>query len=193
MEEARLVEDLLAAGFAFRGWDGTPGALPVDAAWEAVSCRSEDGRRDLTVEVTDPQLLGKANSAWFQLACECNLWRSEEREFLLGVDIAEDGDDAMQRWARVRLMDEWDVMGVGAESHLFGWGSGCPEFIMMSLSGDVVLNGTTWGNRDIGVLAVPHPERARPIRACVEYLAANREENSYIKTMATDWLIRNAT
>ncbi|MEV3987925.1 hypothetical protein AB0J57_03365 [Streptomyces sp. NPDC049837] len=187
MIETQLAELLAQAGLRFCGVDRTLGTLPVKAAWLSVSCRREDGRRDLVVPRDDAQLLAKANSAWSQLATESGLLGGEEREFLLGVDFAEPESSPILRWVRVQLMEDWDVMGAGVESGLLGSGAFCPEFVMMALDETVVLRGTTWEQR-IGVLTVPHPHRVEMIRTYVERLAANPRTEPAERTIAENWL-----
>ncbi|MGW1764663.1 hypothetical protein ACWCQL_11400 [Streptomyces sp. NPDC002073] len=168
--------------------DPTIGTLPVKAAWLAVSCRREDGRRDLLVERSDAELLAKANAAWFQLASESGLLGAA-REFLVGIDFGVPGETAVLRWVRVQLEDDWDVMGAGVESGLLGFGE-CPEFVMMSLDETVIMRATTWDRR-IGVLTIPHPDRVQMIRTYVERVAVNPRTESSERVLAENWLARH--
>ncbi|MGA4959434.1 hypothetical protein [Streptomyces lavendulocolor] len=191
MNETQLTASLAQAGLRYCGPDRTFGALPVKAAWLAVSCRREDGRRDLVVDKEDAQLLANANAAWFRLASESGLLGGGDRMFLLGVDFADADAGSVPdlRWIRVQLMEEWDVMGAGVTSGLLGSGAFCPEFVMLSLDETVVLRGTTWDRR-IGVLTVPNPDRVQLIRTYVERLAINPRTAPAERTIAENWLTR---
>lgn len=155
MNKEELVASLGRAGLLWCEAGAPSGALPVAAAWLAVSCRREDGRRDETVSKGDPRLIEKANAGWLRLAIRHG-FMGDEREFLVGVDRAEKDATPILRWARVRLSKEWDIMGAGAASGVLGSMAGMPEFVMLSLGGDIIVRGTTWQD-SIGSLMVPNP------------------------------------
>ncbi|MFF1542222.1 hypothetical protein [Streptomyces sp. NPDC058291] len=186
MEEAELAASLADAGLLWCAVEGAGGALPVAAAWLATSCRREDGRRDETVARDDPRLIEKANEAWFRLAVDHGFFGGD-REFLLGVNYADDDSAPILRWARVRLSQEWDIMGAGAASGVLGSAAGFPEFAMLSLDGDVILRGTTW-QRSVGSLVVPHPHRVKIIRDYVVRRSANPRTSAAERAEGEAWL-----
>ncbi|WP_404870168.1 hypothetical protein ACI1MP_32245 [Kitasatospora griseola] len=189
MNDRKLSEALAPAGIRFRGVDETPATLPVRAAWIAVSCGRDDGRRDVVLDVSDADVVTNANLSWFGLASESGLFSGPNGEFLLGVDLADDESTPILRWANVELMEDWDVMGHGAASGMLGSGAGRPEFVMMSIGGEVILRGTTWEDA-IGVLVVPMPDRVKLIRDYAGRLASNPRSDSHERQSALEWLHR---
>ncbi|MFL4953273.1 hypothetical protein ACJ6WE_39780, partial [Streptomyces sp. MMS24-I31] len=187
MNDQKLSEALALAGIRFRGIDETSATLPVRAAWIAVSCGRNDGRRDVVLDFSDADVASNANLSWFGLASESGLFSGPNREFLLGVDLADDESASILRWAKVELMEDWDIMGSGVASGILGSGAGKPEFVMMSTSGAVVLRGTTWED-SIGVLAVPMPDRVKIIRDYAERLASNPRSDFHERRSAFEWL-----
>ncbi|MGW7606102.1 hypothetical protein ACWGKW_02230 [Streptomyces sp. NPDC054766] len=186
MKEAELAASLSDAGLLWCAAEGVSGALPVAAAWLATSCRREDGRRDETVDRGDPRLIEKANDGWFRLVLDYG-FLGDDQEFLLGVNYADDGSVPILRWARVRLLEEWDIMGAGAASGVLGSAAGLPEFAMLSLDGNVVLRGTTW-QKSIGSLAVPNPHRVNIIRDYVARRSANSRTPATERAEGEAWL-----
>ncbi|MEH0581602.1 MULTISPECIES: hypothetical protein [Streptomyces] len=186
MEEAEFAASLLDAGLQWCAAEAGGGALPVTAAWLATSCRREDGRRDETVRRDDPQLIEKANDGWFRLARDHG-FLGEDREFLLGVNHADDESVPILRWARVRLLQEWDIMGAGAATGILGSAAGFPEFAMLSLDGNVILRGTVW-QETIGSLLVPDPHRVKIIRDYVERRSANPRTPAAERAEGEAWL-----
>ncbi|MBY8845583.1 hypothetical protein [Streptomyces sp. SP2-10] len=189
MNDQKLSEALAQAGIRFRGIDETLARLPVRAAWIAVSCGPGDGRRDIVLDASDANVVGNANSSWFDLASESGLFSGPNREFLLGVDLADNDSASILRWAKVELMEDWDIMGGGADGGMLGSGAGKPEFVMMSTSGEVVLRGTTWEDA-IGVLAVPMPDRVKLIRDYAGRLSSNSKSDFHERRSASEWLHR---
>ncbi|MEU9992858.1 hypothetical protein AB0E10_39975 [Streptomyces sp. NPDC048045] len=189
MNDQKLSEALAQAGIRFHGIDETPATLPVRAAWIAVSCGHSDGRRDIVLDASDADVVSNANLSWFGLATESGLFGGPNREFLLGVDLADDESASILRWAKVELMEDWDIMGGGAAGGILGSGVGKPEFVMMSTNGEVVLRGTTWEDA-IGVLAVPMPDRVKLIRDYAERLASNPRSDFHERRSASEWLHR---
>jgi hypothetical protein len=186
VEEAEFAASLLDAGLQWCAAEAVGGALPVAAAWLATSCRREDGRRDETVRRDDPQLIEKANDGWFRLARDHG-FLGEDREFLLGVNHADDESVPILRWARVRLLQEWDIMGAGAATGILGSAAGLPEFAMLSLDGNVILRGTVW-QESIGSLLVPDPHRVKIIRDYVERRSANPRTPAAERAEGEAWL-----
>jgi hypothetical protein len=186
VEEAELAASLSGAGLQWCAAEGPGGTLPVAAAWLATSCRREDGRRDETVRRGDPQLIEKANDGWFRLALDHG-FLGDDREFLLGVNYADDDSVPILRWARVRLLEEWDIMGAGAATGILGSAAGFPEFAMLSLDGNVILRGTTWQD-SIGSLVVPDPHRVKIIRDYVVRRSANSRTPAAERAEGETWL-----
>lgn len=140
-------------------------SLPADAAWMLTACLPEDGRVDRTFGFDEPDLIGKANDAWWQLAVQYDLLDGD-RKFLVSVGPTDDDVPARPHWARVRLEQEWNVVGGGADQGVLGGPPGRPGFVMMSLDEGVVVGGTTWDDA-IGVIALPRPAAASAIRKFV--------------------------
>jgi hypothetical protein len=141
---------------------GVADVIPVEAAWMASACASDDGRVDETFDYRDPELIRKANEAWYALAQEYQLL-NQSREFLLSFTFSGPDEFPDVRWGMVRLKAEWDIIGAGTANGLLGGPYGRPGFVMVSKAGYTVVAGTTWQD-GIGVLAVPNPHRASAIR-----------------------------
>jgi hypothetical protein len=186
VKEAEFAASLARAGLQWCAAEGADGTLPVAAAWLATSCRREDGRRDETVRRDDPRLIEKANDGWFRLALDYG-FLGDDREFLLGVNRADDNSEPILRWARVRLLQEWDIMGSGAATGVLGSAAGFPEFAMLSLDGNVILRGTTW-QESVGSLVVPHPHRVKIIRDYVVRRSANPRTSAAERAEGEAWL-----
>lgn len=193
--KSKVAEPLARAGLQLIDLKAPKGTLPVHAAWQASSCGKEDGRRDHTVAIDDPDLIRKSNEGWFELANQGALF-DENREFLLALNFEEilsaEADESIGDvgWVRVRLSDRWDIMGTGAATGLLGWGPGRPGFIMLALDGKVVLEGTTWNN-SIGSLIVPNPGRAHAIRNYVILSATDPKTGERQRLEAIEWLRSN--
>lgn len=189
MKYELLSELLRGAGLEVRERAAPSGMLPVTAAWLATSCRREDGRRGVVVDLADPDLIEKANVGWFDLACEFGLFDAEG-DFLVGVDYAERDAVPILRWIRVRLLDGWDVVGRGAASGILGSQSGYPGFVMLSLDENVILCGTTWQD-SVGSIAVPFPHRVAMIREFLgRHIAAPRVD-PHERAEAERWFARH--
>ncbi|MEU1625329.1 hypothetical protein ABZ746_08340 [Streptomyces sp. NPDC020096] len=187
MDDRKLSKALVRAGIRFLSIDATPATLPVRAAWIASSCGRSDGRRDIVFNAGDADIVSNANLSWFSLASEIGLFSEPNGEFLLGVDLADDKSTPILRWAKVELMDSWDIMGAGAANGILGSGVGRPEFVMMSTNGGVVMRGTTWED-GIGVLVVPAPHRVKLMRDYVERLASNPRADLHERRSASEWI-----
>jgi hypothetical protein len=186
VDEERIAASLARAGFLWRQAEVSDGKLPVAAAWLAVSCRREDGRRDKTVNRDDPELIEKANAVWLRLAVDSG-FMGEEREFLVGIDCSDEESAPILCWARVRLSDNWDIVGNGAASGVLGSAAGVPEFVMLSVDGNIILRGTTWKD-SIGVLVVPNPHMIPIIRDYVKRRNANPCTSDRERAEGEAWL-----
>jgi len=171
VNEARRAASLRRAGLRMVE-GGMPGApLPVLTAWLLAACSPyADGRRDSRTSgrpwldgwlLTHPGFVERANAAWFRLAEKYGLF-GPGREFLLAGPACDDGDDA-PAWRRVRLLDDWDLVGAGAASGLLGSRAGCPEFVASSLDGRVAVQCTTEEDGVISIVTT-EPWQAPTIR-----------------------------
>jgi hypothetical protein len=174
-----------------------PGGVPADPVPLYVvsllpSCRPEDGRRDAWVDgwvdEETPGLVEQANGGWFSLVSEYGLF-GREREFLLGVPVGDDEEDwDTSQWRRVRLLDAWDLFGVGAGSGLLGSAAGRPEFRMSSLDGGVAVRGTTY-EKGVTSIVVAEPWRAPTIRTHMEHIVdrAAQPNRADVPEQYHDW------
>jgi hypothetical protein len=117
--------------------------VPVWHAWLITSCGKEDGGRDITVGLDDPDLIRKTNSAWLWIAEETGLL-AESRQFFVGIDKAPEGEAAELFWWKVRLAEDWDLVGIGSATRVLGSGYGRPGFVMLSSDGEIIVAGTVW-------------------------------------------------
>jgi hypothetical protein len=186
VQESDLAEQLGMAGLVFLGWaDDSEPRVPGSVARYAVSCDAESGRTDVTLEYSDPRWREKANDAWFDLAVSAGLFGAD-REFLVAVTVQPEVYPVPIRWAKVRLASSWDIAGEGAAG-LLGSGRHLPEFVMLSLDGEVIVRGTVWQD-GIGFLAVPHPHRAAALRQQAEFYATWYRTSAEDRLAARNWL-----
>lgn len=169
MDEQRVATLLRAAGLQLLPGEVPAGAPPLTAVGLLATCAPEDGRRDAWVDgwvdEETPGLVEQANAGWFALAAEHGLF-GPDREFLLGVPVGDDSGDGYDtsQWRRVRLLEEWDLVGAGAETGLLGSRAGRPEFRMCSLDGRVPVQGTTYQS---GVTSIVVTELWRAPSICL--------------------------
>ncbi|MER6347862.1 hypothetical protein ABT232_25890 [Streptomyces sp. NPDC001532] len=132
------------------------------------SCRPDEGRHEARTVLSDHgdrrEFVAAANASWFGLAREHGLF-GPEGEFLLGVPRA----DRPAEWCRVRLLDEWDLMGAGADAGLFGSAAEGPCFLASSPDGRVVTQTRAhpWGVLSV---ALARPWRAPTVRRYMEWV-----------------------
>jgi len=140
---------------------------PIFVVGLLAPCHPEDGRCDAWVDgwvyEENSGLVEAANAGWFALACEHGLF-GEDQEFLLAVPAEQQDDDGDEvfEWRRVRLLDEWDLVGAGAE--LLGSGSERPKMSMSSLDGSIVMRITTYPS-GVSSIVLPEPWRAATVRS----------------------------
>lgn len=184
MEVAEISRTLTASGVRLCGIEEPGIHLPTWGALLASSCRREEGRRDVVVTKDDPDFLNSLNSSWFRLAEDEGLFDGSG-EFLLAVSTP----SGAMGWARVKLMDSWDIFRdcADADSEIFG-SEGFPEFVMLSTDGTLVLRATVWGNGSIGLVALPHPRRVETITRYVERRSANPKTPPHERTEGMNWL-----
>ena len=173
MDSDSLAKVMLNCGLKFLGFKRSTG-IPVFAAGMVTSRHPDEGRQDRTVSLEDPDFVAKANADWYALATEFGLF-SVDRRFLLSVDLSVDLDDVEALapdepgecvWALVELLDNWDIVGVGAASGITGRTYGDPAFVMSAVDGSVFVQGTMWQD-SIGTAVLPTPHRVRSLRDVV--------------------------
>jgi hypothetical protein len=107
----------------------------------------------------------KVNAGWWRMAQEFDLF-DKQREFLLGVDYRDpDAVDGEYCWVRVRLGERWDLAGSGSAALRSYLGAHftsrfVPEFTMLSLDQQMILNTTVWGDATVSTIVI-RPERTR--------------------------------
>ena len=186
MDETAVAGGLRRSGLIFLGWrEDSASLVPPAVARYAVACGSETGRTDVMLKYSDSQWREKANDAWHSLALESGLF-GDAGEFLVAVALEPKVWPVVSLWASVRLGDNWDVAGAGADG-LLGSGEYQPEFVMLSSSGDVIVRGTVWQD-GIGFLAVPRPWRAAVLRQQAESLANWDRADPGERQRARAWL-----
>jgi hypothetical protein len=185
MTDASLVAALETAGLALIE-EGIAASTPIAVASLAASCRPEDGRRDEVISRDDPQLVEKANSAWFKLVSEHGIL-DPNREFLLVIGGHERPLSSVPQWARVQLLDVWDIIGVGGATGVLGYDAGCPEFIMAPLKGDSVLRGTTYQDF-VSILFVPTLRGLTFVRDYIERRVVSPRTDDDERTELRRWL-----
>lgn len=199
-ERARkLGGPLLRAGLEVLAGGVPESVLPVRAVGMSSHDSPEPGVRVAFLEYGAPRLVERANQQWYELAVSFGLL-DEDREFLLALPGAALSVQQLERrmvngpevhwvWRRVRLLERWDVMGVGAAGHL-GVRSGHPAFMMLSLDGGAAVVGTTWEG-GIGSIAVPDPAGRTATRRYLEWASTGdtrlfnlwepREASAYLR------------
>ncbi|MFD9428838.1 MULTISPECIES: hypothetical protein [unclassified Streptomyces] len=150
----------------------TPGYPPISGKW----LRS-------VVESDTQDFVTRANEGWFDLSRKGGLF-GEDREFLIAVEVHEGEDDWW--WARVRLAESWDIMGSGSADAL-GCGFGVPDFAMLSLTGDVIVCGTT-GDSSIGTVLVNGFRNLVDLRDLADWKAGWSGTPQYERAAARRWL-----
>ena len=124
-----LDELLGRAGLEVVGERRVEEVLPPPVAWRQII----GWQTEPTVAVADdhPDLVAELNAQWYRLASETGIVGGDG-VFLIAVSGAGSGS-----WTRVRLTDGWDLAGV------LGARPGQPEFLTLSLDGDVMVGATT--------------------------------------------------
>ncbi|MFG2045010.1 hypothetical protein [Dactylosporangium sp. NPDC048998] len=162
MDVQEITSSLAAAGIVVINFTWNSSRIPAAAAWMISACSAEDGRLDEVFDLSDPRLIENANAAWWRLATEYRLF-DERHEFLLSVGPTDGEIPASPHWARVRLHDDWDILGRGAAKGVLGGPPGHPGFVMLSLDGGVAVGGDTWDD-SISIIVLPDPFNASAIR-----------------------------
>ncbi|WMX47310.1 hypothetical protein [Streptomyces roseicoloratus] len=112
-----------------------------------------------------PRLVERLNEDWYDLAVSVGLL-DERREFLVllpeVIRTHRSNASEPRAWTRVRLLDDWDIMGRGAASAFLGVRAGHPGFDMLALDSSVYVRCST-GEAGVDVLAVGHPHRSEHV------------------------------
>ncbi|WP_243762505.1 hypothetical protein [Streptomyces sp. Tu 3180] len=128
-----------------------------------------------------PRLVERLNEDWYALAVSSCLL-DHRREFLVTLpqgirthgaalrDMHGGRRAAPRAWARVRLLDRWDIMGRGAASAFLGIRAGRPGFGMMALDSSVHISCST-GEIGVDVPAVRHLTRSENVLRQLERYA----------------------
>lgn len=161
-DQQAIETSLRIAGITTRDFSWSSPTLPASAAWMLTACLSEDGRVDRLFDLDEAGLIEKANRAWWELVVEYGLL-DQDRSFLVSVGPVDHEIPARPHWARVRLENDWDIVGGGTENGVLGGPSGQPGFVMMSLDESVLIGGATWQD-SISIIALPNPLAASAIR-----------------------------
>ncbi|MCD9195190.1 hypothetical protein [Streptomyces albireticuli] len=159
--------------------DAVPdGTMPFVSGWHPKDVVGGFSHRYET-----PRLVERLNEDWYDLAVSSGLL-DHRREFLVLLPHGTHTHQAVLRkqnqhygrraapavWARVRLLDRWDVMGRGAASAFLGVRAGHPGFGMMALDSSMYISCST-GEAGVDVLAVRHPDRSENILQHLEWYA----------------------
>ena len=186
MGDDELADQLAKAGLIFLGWpDDSPARVPASVARNAVSCGAEDDRTDVTLKYSNARWREEANDAWFGLSSGAGLF-GPDNTFFVAVTLQPEAYPVPIVWAKVKLAASWDIAGEGAAGVL-GGGRHLPEFVMLSLDGEVIVQGTVWQD-GIGFLAVRHPRRAKVLRQQAEFIATWYRSGPEDRSAARNWL-----
>ncbi|MFF3565800.1 hypothetical protein ACFYXS_37815 [Streptomyces sp. NPDC002574] len=184
------------------GLEVIPDAVPDGTMPFVVGYGAEDVSGAFSHRYGTPRLVERLNRDWYDLAVSSGLL-DRQREFLVQLPQGARTHQAVlwdlhshdlvppAVWARVRLLERWDIMGRGAASAFLGVRAGHPGFAMMALDSSVYVQAST-GETGIDVLAVRHPDHSENILRHLEWITlhdsphANRE----FKERIAVWLER---
>ncbi|OMI40910.1 hypothetical protein SPAR_03601 [Streptomyces sparsogenes DSM 40356] len=163
MQEAELAQGLAAAGLTYLGMvEPSAPLIPPRLAAFANSAAAEGEEWAASVESDAPDFQERFNHEWYMLAADQGLFSREDPQFLFASAEPESGHGASW-WARVALRAEWDLAGAGAAAQVTGCGWGHPEFVMLSLDGNVIVRGSQ-GEKWTDVVCLRNPHRIRSLR-----------------------------
>ncbi|TDB81792.1 hypothetical protein E1264_32205 [Actinomadura sp. KC216] len=184
------------AGLDFHGWhEPDVPYIPPGLAAMAIHFPDVEGRSWSCVNLTDPDILEKANAGWHRVALDGGLFDFDKGRprFLLAVRPEPSSPEAPEhpeaRWAVVGLADPWDLMGAGGETGLLGPDRCRPGFVMLSLDGDVIVCGETW-QTEIGTVRVRTPRRHRRFLELAQGIAGgvSYQAGAELRGAAAAWL-----
>ncbi|MFC8129030.1 hypothetical protein [Streptomyces sp. NPDC057302] len=169
-QEREFATSLARSGLKYLGMvaPSTPSTsptplIPPNLASFANSTAAEGREVAVSLRIGLPDLPERVNAEWYGLSTEQGLFSAAAPEFLLSVpgNVAESPHGLW--WARVTLEAEWDLAGAGAAAGVTGSGWGYPEFVMLSVAGDVIVRGST-GEEYTDCVALRDPQRIRTLR-----------------------------
>ncbi|MFJ3786778.1 hypothetical protein [Streptomyces sp. NPDC090093] len=157
--------------------------MPNDTMPFVFGYRPEDIVGRFSHQYETPQLVERLNKDWYDLAVSSG-FLDHQREFLVllphGTHTHQGilqkrsqpygGRAAPEVWARVRLLDHWDIMGRGAASAFLGIRAGHPGFGLMALDSSVYISCST-GEVGVDVVAVRDPARSENVLQELEWYA----------------------
>jgi hypothetical protein len=169
LTDAAVAADLAHAGLEFvkRVSEDVSLPLPPPPPYSPASCGPQhgrfDSRPDEVVDIDDPAMPAKVNAGWWRMATEYGVV-DQRQEFLLRVRYSDpDEVEPEYAWVRVRLSDQWDLAGSGSIALRSSFGGlftdrFVPEFTMLSLDHNAMLNTTVWGNGTVSTIVI-RPDR----------------------------------
>lgn len=143
MQEDEISKGLAAAGLDYRGMESPSMPLiPPRLAAYANSTATEGQEWAASVENDAPDFQERVNHEWYMLCSHRGLFPRQDPQFLIAVQYGAEESSRESWWARVALRTEWDLAGAGAAAQVTGCGWGHPEFVMLSLDGNVIVRGS---------------------------------------------------
>ncbi|MES4903245.1 MULTISPECIES: hypothetical protein [unclassified Streptomyces] len=187
MQEAELAEGLAAAGLTYLGpVDPSTPLIPPRLAAFANSTAAEGKEWAASVESDAPDFRERVNHEWYMLAADQGLFQRQNPEFLLAV-AGREPEHGASWWARVALRAEWDLAGAGAAAHVTGCGWGHPEFVMLSLDGDVIVRGSQ-GQKWTDFVCLRNPHHIRSLREMGAHMTESSSIPQETREAITRWL-----
>ncbi|MFS4098027.1 hypothetical protein [Streptomyces sp. AF1A] len=186
LHEAELVKNLAAAGLKYLDIVTYSSALiPPQLASFANSIATDGQEWAVSIENDAPDFRERMNHEWYMLSAHQGLFAREHPQFLIAVRDVEDDHPNTSWWARVALEAEWDFAGAGAEARVTGCGWGHPEFVMLSIDGNVIVRGSQ-GQDWMDIVCLREPHRIPSLRK----LGAKFAESNTITDQTRNALIR---
>ncbi|MFF5760921.1 hypothetical protein ACWD5B_24085 [Streptomyces tanashiensis] len=184
------------------GLEVIPDAVPDGTMPFVFGSRPEDVVGRFSHPYETPRLVERLNEDWYELAVSTGLL-DHRREFLVMLPHGTHTHQAVLHkrnqhygrraapavWARVRLLDRWDIMGRGAGSAFLGIRAGHPGFGMLALDSSVYISCST-GEAGVDVVAVGHPDRSENVLRDLEWRAQwdSPYNNREMRERITVWL-----
>lgn len=192
MREADVMKALAAAGLNYLGMaDESELLMPPEVAALAASVPTGGQDWAVSVENDAPDFREQFNHGWYMLCADQGLFDRMRPQFYIAVPILSHEFPGALWWAQVQLQTEWDLAGAGAETHVTGRGWGYPEFVMLSLDGDLVVQGAR-GEVWTDVVCLHRPQHIQSFRDMALQLADGRSTSSWTRSSATHWLEHTA-
>ncbi|MFF7751331.1 Imm50 family immunity protein [Streptomyces sp. NPDC007971] len=187
-EESDLARGLTAAGLKYLGMVGSSvPVIPPHLASFANSTATEGKEWAVSVENDAPDFQQRVNHEWYMLCAHQGLFDPKSPQFLIAVRDTENDHAGAARWARVALQMDWDFAGAGAEARVTGCGWGHPEFVMLSLDGNVIARGSQ-GQEWTDFVCLKNPHRVPSLRALGARLAESRSTSQATRDALARWL-----